>query len=82
MSSDWVNENVNDTFKVGEWSVAPTEKFVAVHSDHGYIVTHSCEKSRENSEDPWVWGAQLHIACPDCGGKCPDDVITVWEMMK
>jgi hypothetical protein len=85
MSSEWVDDNINDVFVLGEWSVASGDKFVNItHITQNipFVVTHICHEALKVHPDPWVWQSQLYIPCPDCGVKCPDEVITVFEMLK
>jgi hypothetical protein len=73
---------VDKTFSVGEWSVVPSNRFRAVMQQGTYLIEHECARSKEINDEPWVWGNELHIPCPDCGVTCPEEVVTVWEMMK
>jgi hypothetical protein len=83
MINQWEDYDVDETFRVGEWAVVPTERFRAIESSaSAYLVSHECEKSKARSDEPWVWGDELEFPCPDCGVTCPEAVVTVWEMMR
>ncbi len=83
MSSEWVNDDVDAVFKVGQWKVAPSEAFNRIpYMKLSHLVSHECNRSKLRHDGPWVWQKQLHIPCPDCGEVCPDEIRTVFEMMK
>jgi hypothetical protein len=80
MRNKWENSDIADTFRNGEWAVCQKQKFAYTDSSYRYIVWHQCDLCVQG--EPWLWGGELHIACPDCHVVCPEDVQTVFEMMK
>jgi hypothetical protein len=83
MSSRWVDDTVEDSFVLGEWSVAPRGKFnVSEYAYPEYVVSHTCKESLKVHPDPWVWRSELHKPCPNCEVVCPDEVQAVFEFMQ